>query len=57
MNKGKFTYEKSDVNIALADKFVKFISKNSSKNKLNKNIEGFGSISSITTSIQNTKML
>tara|TARA_S200000501_G_scaffold79909_1_gene71723 strand:- start:708 stop:1727 length:1020 start_codon:yes stop_codon:yes gene_type:complete len=47
MNKGKFTYEKSGVNIAQADKFVQFISKSSSKNKLNKNIGGFGSISNI----------
>ena len=57
MNKGKFTYEKSGVNIALADKFVKFISKNSSKNKLNKNIGGFGSISSIPKSIKNPKIV
>ena len=41
MNKGKFTYEKSGVNIALADKFVKFISKNSSKNKLNKRLKNY----------------
>ena len=57
MNKAKFTYEKSGVNIALADKFVKFISKNSSKNKLNKNIGGFGSVSSIPKNIKNPQIV
>tara|TARA_B100001769_G_scaffold272588_1_gene267287 strand:+ start:258 stop:1277 length:1020 start_codon:yes stop_codon:yes gene_type:complete len=57
MNKAKFTYEKSGVNIALADKFVKFISKNSSKNKLNKNIGGFGSISNIPKNIKNPQIV
>ncbi len=57
MNKAKFTYEKSGVNIALADKFVKFISKNSSKNKLNKNIGGFGSISNIPNDIKNPQIV
>ena len=33
MKKHKFTYEKSGVNIAAADNFVKFISKISPKNK------------------------
>ena len=50
MKKYKFTYEKSGVNIAAADNFVKFISKISQKNKSYKkfkNIGGFGSISSI----------
>jgi len=50
MKKYKFTYEKSGVNIAAADNFVKFISKISPKNKSYKkfkNIGGFGSISSI----------
>ena len=50
MKKYKFTYEKSGVNIAAADNFVKFISKISRKNishKKFKNIGGFGSISSI----------
>ena len=36
MNKHKFTYNKSGVNIAAADKFVKFISNISKKNKENK---------------------
>ena len=57
MNKAKFTYEKSGVNIALADKFVKFISKNSSKNKLNKNIGGFGSVSRIPKNIKNPQIV
>ena len=45
MNKYKFTYEKSGVNITAADNFVKFISKIShkdNKNKKFKNIGGFG---------------
>ena len=50
MKKNKFTYEKSGVNIAAADNFVKFISKISQKSKSNKkfkNIGSFGSISDI----------
>jgi phosphoribosylaminoimidazole synthetase len=50
MKKYKFTYEKSGVNIAAADNFVKFISKISPKNKSYKkfkNIGGFGAISNI----------
>ena len=57
MNKAKFTYEKSGVNIALADKFVQFISKNSSKNRHNKNIGGFGSISNIPKNIKNPQIV
>tara|TARA_Y100000590_G_scaffold51401_1_gene54012 strand:+ start:2168 stop:3196 length:1029 start_codon:yes stop_codon:yes gene_type:complete len=60
MNKHKFTYEKSGVNIAAADKFVKFISKISNKNKKNnsfKNIGGFGSISSIPKNIKKPKIV
>ena len=57
MNKPKFTYEKSGVNIAQADKFVQFISKNSSKNKLNKNIGGFGSISNVPKNIRNPQIV
>ena len=55
MNKDKFTYEKSGVNIAAADKFVNFISKISKKNKENnkfRNIGSFGSISSIPKNIK-----
>ena len=60
MNKHKFTYEKSGVNIAAADKFVKIISKISKKNKKNKsfeNIGGFGSISNIPKNIKNPKIV
>ena len=50
MNKKKFTYKKSGVNINAADNFVNFISNVSSKKKGKKkfsNIGGFGSITSI----------
>ena len=50
MKKKLFTYKKSGVDIAAADKFVNFISKIQSKKKGNKkfrNIGGFGSISDI----------
>ena len=60
MNKGKFTYKKSGVNIAAAEKFVNFISKISKKNKENKkfgNIGGFGSISSIPKNIRKPKIV
>ena len=60
MNKHKFTYEKSGVNIAAADKFVKIISKISKKNKKNnsfENIGGFGSISSIPKNIKNPRIV
>ena len=39
MNKDKFTYKKSGVNIAAADKFVNFISKISKKIKKTINLE------------------
>ncbi len=54
MKKNKFTYEKSGVNITAADNFVKFISKTSSKNK---NIGGFGSISSIPQKFKKPKIV
>jgi len=60
MKKYKFTYEKSGVNIAAADNFVKFISKISPKNKSYKkfkNIGGFGSISSIPKNIKKPKIV
>ena len=60
MNKHKFTYEKSGVNINAADNFVKYISNISSKNKGNKkfkNIGGFGAISDIPKSIKNPKIV
>ncbi len=50
MNKKKFTYKKSGVDIKAADKFVDFISTISSKKKGKKKyskIGGFGSISDI----------
>ena len=60
MKKHKFTYEKSGVNIAAADNFVKFISKISHKNNKNKkfkNIGGFGSISDIPKNFKNPKIV
>ncbi|MDA9616151.1 phosphoribosylformylglycinamidine cyclo-ligase, partial [Candidatus Pelagibacter sp.] len=60
MKKQKFTYEKSGVNINTADRFVKFISSISPKNKGKKkfnNIGGFGSISNIPTNLQNPKIV
>ena len=60
MNKKKFTYKKSGVDINTADKFVKYISNISSikrgKNKF-KNIGGFGSISDIPKNIKNPKIV
>ncbi len=60
MNKSLFTYKKSGVDIATADKFVKFISNISSKKKGKKkfnNIGGFGSISNIPKNIKNPKIV
>ena len=60
MNKNLFTYKKSGVNIKAADKFIDFISKNSSKKrgkKKNHNIGGFGSISNIPKNIKNPKIV
>ena len=60
MNKDKFTYKKSGVNIAAADNFVKFISNISRKNKGNnkfKNIGGFGSISDIPKIFKRPKIV
>ena len=60
MNKTVFTYKKSGVNIDAADKFVKFISKLSSKKQGNKkfnNIGGFGSISDIPKNIKRPKIV
>ncbi len=55
-----FTYKKSGVDIAAADKFVNFISKIQSKKKGNKkfnNIGGFGSISDIPSNIKRPKIV
>ncbi len=60
MNKYKFTYEKSGVNITAADNFVKFISKISHKNNKNKkfkNIGRFGSISNIPKNFKKPKIV
>ncbi len=60
MNKKKFTYRKSGVNINAADKFVNFISKVSSKKKGKKkfsNIGGFGSITGIPRGINQPKIV
>ena len=60
MNKNLFTYKKSGVDIRAADKFVKFISKISSKKKGKKkfsNIGGFGSITNLPQNIKNPKIV
>ena len=58
MKNTKFTYQKSGVNISEADKFVNFISKNTGKkNKKNKNIGGFGSISNIPKKFKEPKLV
>ncbi len=60
MNKKKFTYKKSGVNINAADNFVDFISNVSSKKKGKKkfsNIGGFGSITSIPHGINQPKIV
>ena len=61
MKKHKFTYEKSGVNIAAANNFVRFISKISSKNKKKnknfQNIGGFGSISNIPKNFKSPRLV
>ncbi len=60
MNKKKFTYKKSGVNINAADSFVNFISKVSSKKKGKKkfpNIGGFGSITNIPLGINQPRIV
>jgi len=60
MNKNIFTYKKSGVDINAADKFVKYISNNSTDKKGKKkfkNIGGFGSISSIPKNLKNPKLV
>ena len=54
------TYSKSGVNIRSADKFVKFISKLTSKKNKNKrqnNIGNFGSINKIPTNLKNVQIV
>jgi len=60
MNKKKFTYKKSGVNIKAADKFVHFISKVSAKKRGKKkfsNIGGFGSITNIPNNIKKPQIV
>ena len=60
MNKSRFTYKKSGVNIKAADKFVNFISNISSKKKGKKKfskIGGFGSIFDIPSNFKNPKIV
>ena len=60
MNKRKFTYKKSGVDINAADKFINFISLVSSKKRGKKkfsNIGGFGSITDIPSNIKNPKIV
>ena len=60
MNKKKFTYKKSGVDINSADKFVNFISKISSKKKGKKkfsNIGGFGSITAVPRKINEPQIV
>ena len=60
MNKKKFTYKKSGVDINAADNFVNFISNVSSKKKGKKkfsNIGGFGSITNIPKGINQPKIV
>ncbi len=60
MNKKKFTYKKSGVNIKAADKFVDFISTVSAKKRGKKkfsNIGGFGSITNIPANIKQPRIV
>ena len=60
MNKKNVTYKKSGVNIAAANKFVKFISLLNTKDKGKKkftNIGGFGSITSIPKNFKKPKIV
>ena len=60
MNKKKFTYKKSGVNIGAADKFVDFISTVSAKKRGKKkfsNIGGFGSITNIPSNINQPRIV
>ena len=60
MNKKKFTYKKSGVNIGAADKFVDFISTVSTKKRGKKkfsNIGGFGSITNLPGNIKQPRIV
>ena len=60
MNKKKFTYKKSGVNIGAANNFVNFISTVSAKKRGKKkfsNIGGFGSITNIPNNIKKPRIV
>ena len=60
MIKKNLTYKKSGVNIAAADKFVKFITSLKAKDKGQKkfsNIGGFGSITNIPKNLKKPKIV
>ena len=60
MKKNLFTYKKSGVDINAADKFIKYISKISSKNNGKKklgNIGGFGSLTNLPKNFKNPKIV
>ena len=58
MKYSKFTYQKSGVNIQSADKFVEFLRKNTGQKKQkNKNIGGFGSITTIPRNYKNPSIV
>ena len=60
MNKNLFTYKKSGVDISAADKFIKYISKISSKNNGKKklsSIGGFGSLTNLPKNFKNPKIV
>ena len=60
MNKNLFTYKKSGVDIKAADKFVRFISSITTRNKGKKkfnNIGGFGSVTDVPNNIKNPKIV
>ena len=60
MNKKKFTYKKSGVNIEAADRFIDFISTVSTKKRGKKkfsNIGGFGSITSLPNNIKKPRIV
>jgi len=60
MKKNLFTYKKSGVDINAADKFIKYISKISSKNNGKKklsSIGGFGSLTNLPKNLKNPKIV
>ena len=60
MKKNLFTYKKSGVDISAADKFIKYISKISSKNNGKKklsSIGGFGSLTNLPKNLKNPKIV